>query len=174
MQLDDGSILELTEETWKQRQLVIVTDKAENEVRQIFHTEDFIDSTFAKEIVKPNQLGSGVKKKVGIWQVHVRFFPHGEKIAIDAEAELADDYGMEHLTHGWISAFNETWNIIQRRVGKMWVFHKGVGKYVVKVVTQATLQLKDPKTKTDPKMVALAAVGIVLGIVLIASALKKK
>lgn len=174
VELADGNVVELTEDTWKQRQLIIVTDQHENEIRQIFHAEEFVDSTFAKEIVKNNQLGSGLKKKVGIWQIHVRFFPHGNKIAIDAEAELSDDYGIEHLTHGWISAFKETWNIIQRRVGKTWVFHKGYGKYVVRIITEGTLQLKDPKTKTDPKIFVLVVVAIIVSVVLIASALKKK
>ena len=160
IEFDDGTQLDLPEDTWQKRLLMIETNRTENEIRAIFRSEQFVEARFGQEFVKENQLGAGLIKKNNIWQIHVRFFQHGKHIAIDAEAELANDYGIEHLTHGWISAFKETWNVIAMNFGETWIYHKGVGKYVIKIIKEEIITLQDPKTKTDIKWICL---GLMVG-----------
>lgn len=174
VELDDGSTLHLSEETWKKRMLVVETDRSENAVRKIFKIENFVEAKFGEEIVKEGQMGSGLIKKFDIWQLHVRLFQHKKHIALDAEAEVANDQGMEHLTHGWISAFMETLKIIRKHFYRFWVYHRGVKKYVRKILKQKYNSLKKPKTKTDLKWIGGALfVGILAGTAIGASISKK-
>ena len=170
VQFDDGMQLELTDEVWKNRHLVIETNKTEKNVREIFYKENFTEAGL--EFVKNGQLGNGLIKKFGDWQIHVRLFRHGNHIQLDAEAEVTSKY-IEHLTHGWISAFKESWVIIEKHFGQLWVYHKGLGKYVVRVIKEATLVLEEPKSKTEvAEMVVAGVAGALIG-TLIALALKK-
>ncbi len=170
VQLEDGNQIELTNDTWEKRLLVIETDKTEQEIRAIFKKEGFKEETL--EFFKNGQLGSGLSKKIQDWQVHVRLFPHDKHIQIDGEVEVSKDY-VEHLTHGWISAFKETWNIVLRYFRHLWVYHKGLGKYVTRVIKEGILTLPEPKTKTDVAILIGAGVaGALIGTIIIL-ALKK-
>lgn len=171
VQLEDGVQIELTNETWEKRLLAVETDKTEQEVRQIFKKEGFRDAGL-KEFIKKEQLGSGLIKKIKDWQIHVRFFAHNDRIQIDGEVEVSNDY-LEHLTHGWISAFKESWNIVLKHFGKLWVYHKGFGKYVIRVIREGVLSLPEPNSKTDWVALGLTLfVAITAGFV-IAKAIKK-
>ena len=63
--------------------------------------------------------------------------------------------------------------IIEKYFGQLWVYHKGLKKYVVSVIKEATLVLDEPKSKTEVvDMIAAGVVGALLGF-LIVLALKK-
>lgn len=167
----DGTQLELTDQVWENRLLVVETNRTEKEVREIFHKEKFEEVEF-REIIKTGQLGSGLIRKIGDWQIHVRLFPHDEHIQIDAEAELSNDY-VEHLTHGWISAFKGSWEVLMKHFGELWVYHKGVGKYVSRVIKEELLTLEEPKSKTDVIVLALTLIAVLAIGFVAASALRK-
>ena len=170
VQLEDGIQLELTDETWKKRHLVIETNRTEKDVREIFYKENFTEA--GMEFVKEGQLGNELVRKFGDWQIHVRLFLHGKNIQLDAEAEVISKY-IEHLTHGWISAFKESWTIIEKHFGQLWVYHKELGKYVVRVIKEGLLELPEPKSKTSVGlMIGVGVAGALIGCV-IALALKK-
>ena len=171
VKLEDGKQIELTNETWEKRLLVVESDKTEYEVRQIFKKEGF-ENAGIREFIKNGQLGSGLIKKIKDWQIHVRFFTHNNRIQIDGEVEVSNDY-FEHLTHGWISAFKESWNIVLKHFGKLWVFHKGHGKYVIQVLREGVLSLSEPKSKTDWVALGLTLFVVIAAGAVIASAVKK-
>lgn len=160
VQFVDGTQLELTDDDWKKRLLVVETNRAEKEIREIFQKENFANS--GAEFIKDGQLGSGLVRKFGDWQVHVRLFQHLDNIQLDAEAEVSSNY-IEHLSHGWISAFKESWVIIEKHFGELWVYHKGSEKYVLRVIKEVTLELKEPESKTD----VVTTIGIGVAAVLI-------
>ncbi|MDE1876764.1 MAG: hypothetical protein KGH86_08075 [Thaumarchaeota archaeon] len=56
--------MELTDEIWKNCHLVIETNKAEKDVRQIFYKENFTEAGL--EFVKDGQLGNDLIKKFGM------------------------------------------------------------------------------------------------------------
>ncbi len=170
IELEDGNQVEITTDVWKNRQLVVETDRTEKEVREIFEKEGF--KTTIKEFVKNNQLGSGMVKKIDDWQVHFRFFQHGDHIQIDGEVEVSSDY-TQHLTHGWISAFKESMDIISRHFNELWVYHTKLKKYVKRIVKENILELTEPKTKTDVIDLLLIGIGALSAGLLVASALKK-
>jgi len=170
VELVDGTQIEITEDVWKNRYLAVETDKSEQEVRFIFEKEGF--KTTLKEFTKNGQLGSGMVKKIQDWQIHFRFFQHDDHIQIDGEVEVSGDY-VEHLTHGWISAFKESVDIVSRHFGTLWVYHKQLKKYVAKIIQEAILELPEPKSKTDVVKAGLVVGGIAAVILLIASVLKK-
>jgi len=167
----DGTQLELTDEIWKKRLLAVETNRTEKEVREIFRKENFEEVEF-RELIKTGQLGSGLIKKIGDWQIHVRLFSHGDHIQIDAEAELSNDY-VEHLSHGWISAFKGSWDVLFKHFGELWVYHKGVGKYVSRVIKEGVLTLEEPKSKTDVVVLALTLIAVLAIGFVAASALRK-
>ena len=170
IQFSDGTQLEVTNDDWKKRLLLIETNRTESEIREVFIKEGFkINNT---EIIKNGQIGSGLVKKIGDWQVHVRLFPHNEHIQIDGEVEVSNDF-IEHLTHGWISAFKETWNIVFKHFGELWVYHKGLEKYVTNVIREGILELAEPKTKTDVVLTIGVGAASALAAFLILLALKK-
>ena len=82
---------------------------------------------------------------------------HENYIQLDAEAELSNDY-LEHLSHGWISAFQTCMNIISNNFDNVWIYHKGIKQYVTKIISNTILTLNDSQSKTDYKLL------IVLGI----------
>lgn len=169
IELDDGSTLELTDTTWKSRHLVIETDQTESVIRNVFTKEGFKNESL--EFKKPNQIGNGLSKKIKDWQVHVRFIPHGNNIQIDGEVEVSNKY-LEHLTHGWISAFKETMNIVLKYFERVWVFHKGVGRYVSRIIKEGTLTLLEPQTKTDWVVLGLTLFAATVAGLAVAKALK--
>lgn len=169
IQLENGNQMELTRDTWEKRLLAVEIDKTENEVREVFKKEGFKEEML--EFTKNGQLGLGLSKKINDWQVHVRLFYHNNRIQIDGEVEVSNKY-LEHLTHGWISAFTETWNIIVKHFGKLWVYHKGVGKYVTQVVKQGMLMLPEPKSKTDWLELGFTLFTAIVAGLVIAKALK--
>lgn len=171
VELENGQQIELTNETWEKRLLAVETDKTEKEVRQIFKKEGYQNAGL-KEFVKNGQLGSGLIKKIKDWQVHLRFFTHNNRIQIDGEVEVSNDF-LEHLTHGWISAFKESWNIVLKHFGKLWVFHKETGKYVTRVIREGVLSLPEPKSKTDWVLLGLTLFAAITVGFAIASAMKK-
>ena len=67
------------------------------------------------------------------------------------------------MSHGWISAFKESWVIIEKHFGELWVYHKGSEKYVLRVIKEVTLELKEPESKTD----VVTTIGIGVAAVLI-------
>ncbi len=173
IQFHDGTQIELNDETWRKRHLVVETDRPESEVRRIFRSEQFSNAGLVEEIIKDGQIGAGMIRKSGIWQMHVRLFSHDNHIQIDAEAELSNDYGIEHLTHGWISAFKGTWDIILKHFGQLWVYHKKARKYVSKVIKEGMLKLEEPKTKTDVALIVLVALGSILVGLAVVSMMRK-
>ena len=78
VQFVDGTQLELTDDDWKKRLLVVETNRAEKEIREIFQKENFANS--GAEFIKDGQLGSGLVRKFGNWKVHVRLFQHLDNI----------------------------------------------------------------------------------------------
>ena len=59
--LADGSTVQMTEDDWRRRRLVVETNMAEREVRRAFEADGF--RTTVWEIVKDGQIGHGMVKK---------------------------------------------------------------------------------------------------------------
>ena len=156
IELDDGKQILLTHNEWKKRSLVTETNRSEPEVRKMLLKNGFNNAGIL-EFKKPQQLGDGLIKKIEDWQIHIRLYSHGNYIQLDAEAELSNDY-LEHLSHGWISAFQTCMNIISDNFDNVWVYHKGIKQYVTKIVSNTILTLNDSQSKTDYKLL------LVLGI----------
>ena len=168
VELEDGTRIKMTENDWKGRQLVVETDRSETEIRSILAKEGFKHAGL--EFVKDGQIGKGMVKRIEDWQVHFRLFNHNGRIQIDGEAEVSNAY-IEHLTHGWISALAECMNAIMNHFGQCWLYHKGRGKYVRKIINESILELSDPKSKTST--VAVGAILGIIGILGAASLIKK-
>ena len=161
IELDDGKQISLTHNEWENRPLVIETDRTEFEVRKMLVKEGF-NNAGIWEIKKPQQLGDGLIKKINDWQIHIRLYLHENYIQLDAEAELSNDY-LEHLSHGWISAFQTCMNIIRNNFDNVWVYHKGIKQYVTKIVSNTMLTLNDAQSKTEYKLLlALGAIAAVI------------
>ena len=156
IELDDGNQISLTHNEWKKRSLVTETDRSESEVRKMLMKNGF-NNAGIWEFKKPQQLGGGLIKKINDWQIHIRLYLHENYIQLDAEAELSNDY-LEHLSHGWISAFQTCMNIIRNNFDNVWVYHKGIKQYVTKIVSNTILTLNDSQSKTEYKV--LLALGI--------------
>ena len=153
--LADGSVVQITEEVWRRRQLVVETDRTESEVRNAFAANGFRPTIL--EFVKDGQLGSGMVKKIKDWQVHVRFYRNGRHIQIDGEVEVSNSY-VEHLGHGWISGFTTCADIIGRHFGRYWTYHKGYRKYVSSTINGSVLRLPEPQSKTSVAVVIIGAI----------------
>ena len=161
VELSDGTRVQVTKADWKNRQLVVETDKSEMEVRRMFKAEGFHAPLL--EWPKKDRLGSGVVKRIGDWQIHFRFFKHDDHIQIDGEVEISSAF-LEHLKHGWIPALKECMDAIGRHFGKYWIYHKGYGKYVTGFVNESILELSDPEFKTSTvAVVAITFVGALGG-----------
>ena len=156
--LTDGSVIQITDDTWKHRQLVVETDMPMAEVRKAFAANGFRPTIL--EFVKSGQLGSGMVKKFKDWQVHVRFYRNGRHVHIDGEVEVSNSY-VEHLGHGWISGFTTCVDVIARHFGRYWVYHKGYGKYVSRIINESTLRLAEPRSKTSVAVVIVGAILLV-------------
>ena len=157
--LTDGSVIRITGDVWRRRQLVVETDRPEAEVRNAFAANGFRPTIL--EFVKDGQLGSGMVRKLKDRQVHVRFFRNGRHIQIDGEVEVSNSY-VEHLRHGWISGFTTCADIVARHFGRYWAYHKGYRKYVSRIINKSVLRLAEPQSKTS--VVAIAVVGIILAV----------
>lgn len=153
--LTDGSVIQITEDVWRRRQLVVETDMAEVEVRRAFAANGFRPTIL--EFVKDGQLGSGMVKKIKDWQVHVRFYRNGRHIQIDGEVEVSNSY-VEHLGHGWISGFTTCADIIWRHFGRCWAYHKGYRKYVSRIINKSVLRLTEPQSKTSVAVIIIGAI----------------
>ena len=153
----DGSIIRLTETDRKRRNLVVETDMPERAVRAAFAASGFRQNM--AEFNKKGQIGRGMVKKIGDWQVHIRLYRHSGRIQIDGEVEVSSEY-LEHLNHGWISGFAETMDIIQRHFETLWVYHKGRRQYVRHIMKETILDLFEPQSKTH--VVGLILIGIVV------------
>lgn len=153
--LTDGPIIQITEDVWRRRQLVVETDRTEAEVRSVFAANGFKPTIL--EFVKDGQLGRGMVKKLKDWQVHVRFYRNGRHIQIDGEVEVSNSY-VEHLGHGWISGFTTCADIIGRHFGRYWIYHKGYRKYVRRIINGSVLRLAEPQSKTSVAMMIIGAV----------------
>ena len=161
VELGDGTRVQITKTDWKNRQLVVETDKSEMEVRKMFKAEGF--HTPILELPKKDRLGYGMVKRIDDWQIHFRLFKHDDHIQIDGEVEISSAF-LEHLKHGWIPALNECVDAIGHHFGKYWLYHKGHGKYVRSIVSVSTLELPDPEFKTSTvAVVAVAFVGALSG-----------
>lgn len=159
--LTGGSVIQITDDVWRRRQLVVETNRSEAEVRNVFAANGFVPTIL--EFVKDGQLGNGMVRKLKDWQVHVRFFRNGRHIQIDGEVELSNSY-VEHLGHGWISGFTTCADIVARHFGGYWVYHKGYRKYVSRIINESVLELAEPRSKTSA--VAVVVVGVILAAVL--------
>ncbi len=146
VELEDGTMVQMAEDSWRSRQLVVETDKSESDVRDIFAREGFRKA--GMEFTKKGQLGRGVVKRIGDWQIHFRFYRHGDRIQLDGEVEVSSEY-IEHLTYRWIPALKEGMSIILHYFGTLWIYHNKSQKYVKKIIEESILQLPEPKTKTD-------------------------
>ena len=155
MVLTDGSVVQITEDVWRRRQLVVETDRAEAEVRSAFAANGFKPTIL--EFVKDGQLGREMVKKLKDWQVHVRFYRNGRHIRIDGEAEVSNSY-VEHLGHGWISGFATCADIIGRHFGRYWTYHKGCRKYVSRTINGSVSRLAEPQSKTSVAVMNIGAV----------------
>lgn len=158
--LTNGSMIQITEDDWRRRQLVVETDRDEAEVRSAFAANGFKPTIL--EFVKDGQLGRGMVKKIMDWQVHVRFYRNGRHIQIDGEVEVSNSY-VEHLGHGWVSGFTTCADIIGRHFGRYWTYHKGYRKYVSRIINESVLRLAEPQSKTS-------VAGIIIGAILLAVA----
>lgn len=154
--LTDGSMIQITDDDWRRRRLVVETDRSEAEVRSAFAADGFRPTVL--EFVKDGQLGRGMVRKLEGWQVHVRFYRNGRHIQIDGEVEVSNSY-VEHLVHGWVSGFTTCADIIGRHFGRYWAYHKGYRKYVSSIINESVLRLDEPQSKTS---VAAMIVGAVL------------
>ena len=125
VELEDGAQILITNTDWKNRHLVVETNKSETDVRNMFAKEGFKQTDL--EFIKKGQIGRGMVKRINDWQIHFRFFHHNDRIQIDGEVEVSNTY-IEHLTHGWISALKECMDIVVRHFDKCWLYHKGYGK----------------------------------------------
>ena len=166
VELYDGSVVQITDDVWKNRQLVVETDKPEPEVRNALTANGFKPAIL--EFNKDGQIGSGMVKGVKEWQIHIRLFRHGPHIQIDGEVEVSNSY-FEHLGHGWIPGFQTSMDVVMRHFGKLWIYHKGYKKYVRRIINESVIRLPDPGSKTSVAMAAIAGV-LLLGLIL---ALKK-
>ena len=110
VEFEDGVIVPTTKDTWMQRHLVVETDRSEKEVRNVLSKEGFEETSI--ESPKSGRLGRGMVKKFRDWQIHVRLFRHDGNIQIDGEVEVSNEY-CEHLTHGWLPAFDLCADIIR-------------------------------------------------------------
>ncbi len=162
IELSNGKKILLTDDDWEKRTLVIETDKLESEVRTILKKEGY-DDTNLLEFKKLEQLGNGLIKQIDECQIHIRLYSHKNHIQLDAEAELSNKY-VEHLSYGWISAFQESWNIINKNFGNVWIYHKGNKRYVKKVISETILTLNDSQSKTDYKLLMASGIfGAIIG-----------
>ena len=161
IQLEDGTRIQLTKDSWKTRQLVVVYDGTEDEIRDAFASEGFDDAVL--EVRKTGQLGHGMIKQNSDWQIHIRLFPHGECIELDGEKEVSSRY-VEHVNHGWIPAIEECVEILSRYAGGARLYHKGLKQYVQRIISTSVVPLPDPATKTQ-------VTSVVTGLLLLAGAL---
>ena len=166
VRLTSGKIITLDDDVWKNRLLMLETKHSEQDVKNILINEGYHEEELL-EFKKKSQLGNGFIKKIEPWQIHIRLFQHNKNIQLDAEAELSNNY-LEHLDHGWISAFNEISNIAKKHFGKIFIYHKGVGEYVSEILQETVLTLKDANSKTNYKHVAASfAFGMLFGAILV-------
>ena len=156
VELVDGTVISATDDTWRERHLVVETDRSEEEVRDVLYEEGFEETDM--EFRKSGSLGRGMVRKHKDWQAHVRFFPHDGNIQIDGEVEVSKKY-VEHLTHDWLPALDLCADIIWKHFGSFLVYHKKYRQYVADLDFERTLKLGDPKSKTS-------AAGLVAGIAL--------
>ena len=166
---EDGTRIRTNDRTWMERYLVVETDRSEEEIRDMLYDEGFEETSL--EYPKSGRLGSGMTKKVDGWQVHVRLFPHGDNIQMDGEVEVASGY-LEHLTHGWLPAFDLCADMVRRHFGGFWVYHKKRRRYVTDIVRDHTLRLGEPESKTSVGILLVAA-GLALGAGLLAALSRK-
>ena len=124
------------------------------------------------ELVKKDQIGRGMVKRVNDWQTHFRLYRHGARLQIDGEVEISSAY-FEHLSQGWIPALTDGMNTIARHFGSVWLYHKGRKKYVTKIISESILKLADAKSKTSVAVVASIA-GTLIAVYLMAALSKKK
>ena len=171
VRLEDGTQIRMTDSDWKERQLIVEIDRSETDVRDMLAAEGFKQSGW--EFVKDGQIGSGMVKRINDWQIHFRLFRHNDRIQIDGEAEVSKMY-VEHLTHGWISALAEGMDVLRNHFGTIWLYHKGLGKYVTEIVNESILEIPDPKSKTSTVIVViLSVIGVLIAGYLASKALKK-
>ena len=166
IKLTSGKIITLDDDVWEKRLLMLETKHSEQDVRKILINEGYYEEELL-EFKKESQLGNGFIKKIDPWQIHIRLFQHNKNIQLDAEAELSNSY-LEHLDHGWVSAFNEIVNITKKHFGEIVIYHKGAGEYVSEIIQETVLTLKDANSKTNYKHVAVSfAFGVMVGAVIL-------
>ena len=159
IELEDGSVVQITEGDWKSRQLLVEIDRSESEVRDAFAKEGFLNAILEEK--KSGQLGSGLRKKSGDWaEIHVRLFQRGARILIDGELEVASRY-VEHLNRKWIPALEECRRIVSSRFGAFRLYYGKTRKYISRITKNRSLSLQKPRTKT-PVIVVVAVVAIIV------------
>lgn len=159
VKLDNGTTVQTTENTWKERHLVIETDRSEKDVRYILSKEGFKETDI--EYPKSGRLGRGMIKEFEDWQVHVRLFQHNDNIQIDGEVEVSIKY-FEHLTHDWLPAFDFCADIFREYFNGFYVYHQKYERYLTDLWDETVLSIGDPESKTSVVGLAVGA-GLAIG-----------
>ena len=162
IELSDGKEMLVTNDDLENHLLVIETDKSESEVRTILEKEGYKNTNLLK-LNKTNQLGNVLVKKINDWQIYTRLYKHKDHIQLDVEVKLSDNY-VGDTTYGWITGFQESWNIISKNFGNVWIYHKGNKKYVKKIISETILTLNPSQSKTDYKLLMMSGIlGAIIG-----------
>ncbi len=162
IELSDGKEILITNDDLENHLLVIETDKSESEVRKILKKEGYKNTNLLK-FNKSNQLGNVLIKKINDWQIYIRLYKHQNHIQLDVEVKLSDNH-IGDMTYGWITGFQESWNIINKNFGNVWVYHKGNKKYVKKIISETNLTLNPSQSKIDYKLLVISGiVGAIIG-----------
>ena len=162
IELNDGKEILVTNDDWENHLLVIETDKSESEVREILEKEGYKNTNLLK-FNKSNQLGNVLVKKINDWQIYIRLYKHQDHIQLDVEAKLSDNY-VGDMAYGWITGFQESWKIINKNFGNVWIYHKGNKKYVKKIIADTILTPNPSQSKIDYKLLMMSGIfGAIIG-----------
>ena len=162
IELSNGKEILVTNDDWENHLLVIETDKSESEVRKILEKEGYENTSLLK-FNKSEQLGGGLVKKINDWQIYIKLYNHHDHIQLDVEVKLSDDYAGD-VTYGWITGFRESWNIINKNFGNVWIYHKGNKKYVKKIISETILTLNPSQSKINYKLLMVSGIfGAIVG-----------
>ena len=162
IELSNGKEILVTNDDWENHLLVIETDKSESEVRKILEKEGY-DNTNLLKSNNFEQLGSTLVKKINDWQIYIRLYKHQNHIQLDVEVKLSDNY-VGDVTYGWITGFQESWNIINKNFGNVWIYHKGNKKYVKKIISETILTLNPSQSKINYKLLMVSGIfGAIVG-----------
>lgn len=168
IRLQNNQVLALTLTSNRDRVLITEVSSDIKKLRDLFAKHGFEDILLT-EIVKPKQIGSGMRKYLDTcWDIHVRFFQlHKDLIAIDAEVETNSNFVEHIMEDSWISVLYEIWVIILEIPGGFYLFHKSSNQYVNEILSYMEITLH----KTKEKQTEWKPIVAVLGILVVVAAL---